>query len=155
MPVGAEQPAEGVFHGPSGGRVHVTFDGRQVNDVLADEIIGDMNTFGVDIIQGQHLGLGPIGHPCHVIPSEVVEHWNIIVLADWHIAIQVFALESIGDDRLVLHAHQIGEARLAQGQDGALQLPGGSVGTGHRIVPGDVVFEDGGRVRIKCPRSVR
>ena len=73
------------------------------------------------------------------------------MLEDGHIAVQVFAFEGIGDHGLVLHADQVIETGLAQGQDGAFQLPGGGVGAGHGEMPGDVIFEDGGGVGLTAP----
>ena len=71
------------------------------------------------------------------------------MLEDRHIAVQVLALEGVGDHGLVLHAHQIVKACLPQGQDRALKLPGGGVRAGHRKVPGDIVLENRGRVGME------
>ena len=75
----AQQPAEGVFHRPGGGGVHVGLDRGQVDDVLADEVIGDADAFGVDVVQGQHLGLGLVVDPGHILLAEVVAHRDVVV----------------------------------------------------------------------------
>ena len=74
---------------------------------------------------------------------------------DRHVTVQVLALEGVGDHGLVLHADQVVEACLAQGQDGAFELPGGGVGAGHGEMPGDVVLEDRGQAGLERLRSAR
>ncbi len=98
--------------------------------------------FREDVVQRQHLRLRPVRHPLHVLVAEVVLHRHAVVAADGHVAVQVLALEGVGDDGLVLHADQVVEPGLPQGQDRALELPGGGVGARHRVVPGDIVLED-------------
>ena len=128
VPVLAEQPAEGVLHRAGGRRVHVRLDRRQVHDVLADEVIRDADALRVDVIQGQHLRLGLVGHPGHVFLAEVVQHRDAVVPEDRHVAVQVLALEGVGDHGLVLHADQVVEPGCAQRQDRAFELPGRGVG---------------------------
>src|SRR5207342_1957375 len=88
-------------------------------------------------------------HPAHVAVFEVVQNGDVVGLEDRHVAVQVFALEGVGDDGLVLYAGQIVEATRAQSADGAFELPGGGVGSWKREVPADVVFEDGRRARLQ------
>ena len=146
MPVFAQQPTEGVLHRAGGRRVHVRLDGRQMDDVLADEIIRDLDPLRVDVIQRQHRRLGPVGHPRHVFFAEIVQRRNVVTPEDRHVAVQIFALERVGDHRLVLHADQIVEARGAQRQDRAFELPRRRVGAGHREMPRDVILQDRRRV---------
>ena len=100
---------------------------------------------------------GPVGNPGHVLLPKVVAHWDFVVAEDRHIAVQILALEGIGDNGLVLHADQIIETGCAQRQDRALKLPGRGVRGGHRKVPGDVVFQDrrrAGRQRLGATGQV-
>ena len=64
-------------------------------------------------------------------------------------AVQFCAAHRVADHRLILHADQVVETRLAQSQDSAFHLPGCRVRAGHRKVPGDIVFEDGGDLLIQ------
>ena len=59
--------------------------------------------------------------------------------------VQVLALEGVGDDGLVLHAGDVGVAGVLEREDRALQLPGRRVRARERVVPGDVVLQDGRR----------
>ncbi len=51
VPVGVEQPAEGVLHGPGGGGVDVALHRWKMNDVLAEEVVGDADALGIDAVQ--------------------------------------------------------------------------------------------------------
>ena len=147
--VGAEEPSEGVLHRSGGYCVDVALNRRQMNNVLAEEVVGDADASGIDAIQHQHLGFGLVGHPGHIPVLEVVENRDVVVAEDGHVMVQVLTFEGVDHHRLVLHTTQVGEASLVQGQHRALQLPGRGVGAGHRVVPGDVVFENGGRFRVE------
>ncbi len=114
-----KQSAEGVLHGAGGRGVHVGLDRRQVYDVLANEIIGDADAFGVDVVESQHFCLRLVRYPGHVFFTEVVAHGNGMPLEDRHVTVQIFALKSIGDHGLILDAHQVLETCLAQRQDAA------------------------------------
>ncbi len=140
---GIQQPAEGVFHRPGCGRVDVALDGRQVDDVLAEEEIGDVDAFGKDAVQDTHLRLGLDRDPAHVVVFEVVANRDVVTPEDGQVPVQVFALERIGDDRLILNAHQVGEALRAQRADRAFELPRRGVGRREGKVPADVVLENG------------
>ncbi len=109
VPAGIQQPAKGVFHRPSGRRVDVALDCWQMHDVLAEEEVGDVDSFGEDAIQDEHLRLGLDRDPAHVVVLEVVANGDVVALEDGQVPVQVFALERIGDDRLVLDAHQVGK----------------------------------------------
>jgi hypothetical protein len=69
------------------------------------------------------------------------------------VAVQILALERVGDDRLVLHAHQVVVAARSQRADRALELPRRRVRAGKREVPRDVVLEDRGRARLEGGRD--
>ena len=142
----AEQAAEGVLHRAGGRGVDVALDRRQVDDVLAAEVVGDADALGEDLVQRQHLRLRAGRAPSACLRAEVVAHRDAVVPADRHVAVQVLALEGVGDHGLVLHADQVGETGILQRQYRALELPGSGVGAGHGIMPGDVVLEDGGRL---------
>ena len=61
-------------------------------------------------------GFGLVGNPIHVFPAEVDTDSDPVGLENRQVAVEVFAFESIGDHRLVLHA-TIRQAGLAQGQE--------------------------------------
>src|SRR5581483_7021590 len=70
---------------------------------------------------------------------------------DRDVVIEVFALERVGDDRLVLDADLIGEAVPRERADRAFELPRRRVRAGEREVPGDVVLQDrGGAARERA-----
>ena len=157
VPVGAQQPAEGVLHRAGGGGVDMGFHRRQVDDVLAEEIIGDADSLFEDLIQHQHLRLGLVFHPGHIFLAEIVFHRDAVMAEDRDEPVQVLALEGVGHHRLILHADQVVETRLLQREDGALQLPGGGIRAGQRIMPGDVVLQDRGhpgRERLGAARHL-
>ena len=87
------------------------------------------------MIQRQHFGLGSERYPGHIFLAEIVFRRDIVLLENRHIAVQVFAFEGIGDDRLVLHADQIVEPGIAQRQDRPFELPGSSICAREREMP--------------------
>src|SRR5438067_11917100 len=114
-----------------------------MNNIFAKEIIGDVDSFGEDAIQDEHFRLRLNRNPAHVFVLEVVQNRNLVTSEDWQIAIQVFTLEGICDDRFVLDTHQVGETGCAQSANGAFELPGRGVSGRKREMPADVVLEDG------------
>src|SRR5262249_46490384 len=80
--------------------------------------------------------------PLHVLVLEVVADGDLIALEDRHVVVQIFAFEGVGDDRLVLDAHLIGEAVPRERLNRAFELPRRGVRAGKRAVPGDVVLQD-------------
>src|SRR5436309_14985182 len=66
-----------------------------------------------------------------------------------HVMVEILAFEGVGDDGLVLHTHQVVESGLPEGEDRSFELPGRGVGRWKRIVPGNVVLEDGGASRVQ------
>src|SRR5438128_868860 len=147
MPTCVQQTTEGIFHSTRCGSVDVALYRRQVDDVLSLEVVGNPDPFGKDLVQNQHFRPGLESDPGHVVVLEVVEHRDAVALEDRQIAVQVFAFEGVGDDRLVLNTHQLGEAVGAQSTDGALELPRRRVRGWEREVPADVVLENGGCAR--------
>jgi len=139
-----QQSAKGVLHGACGGRVDMAFDCWQVDDALALEILGHEDALRENAVQHVHAGLGLVDLPLDVRILKVVQDGDVVAPEDRHIVVEVFALESIGHHRLVLDAYLSGIAASLQGEDCALQLPGGGIRTGKRQVPGDIVLEDDG-----------
>ena len=57
VPARVQQAAEGVLHRARGRRVDVALDRRQMDDVLAEEVVRDVDAFGKDLVQHEHLAL--------------------------------------------------------------------------------------------------
>jgi len=45
--------------------------------------------------------------------KEVITHWDVVGAKDRRVTVQVFTLESVGNDRLVLHTDQVIESGRA------------------------------------------
>ena len=142
VPPRVEQAAERVLHRAGGRGVDVALGRRQVDDVLAEEVVGDVDALGEDAIEHAHLRLRRVADPRHVAVVEVVEDGNLVLLEDRDVVIQVLTLERVGDDRLVLHADLIGKPAAGQCLNRAFQLPRRGVRRRKREVPGDVVLEN-------------
>ena len=142
VPPRVEQSAERVLHCAGGGGVDVALGRRQVDDVLAEEVVGDVNALGEDAVEHAHLRLRLVAHPRHVAVLEVVEDGDPVLLENRDVVVEVLALERVGDDGLVLDAAQVAVAGAVQRADRALELPRRRVGPWEREVPGDVVLED-------------
>ena len=145
---GGQQAAEGVLHRPGGGGVDMALDRGQVDDILAVEVVGEADALGEDAVEDQHLGLGLVDLPGHVVAAEVEQQGDAVLLVQRTVLVVDVALLGDGDHGLVLDGHQVAAALAGpHGLDDPLELPGGGVGRGHRQVPGDVVLEDGGLAR--------
>ena len=149
-----EEPAEGVFHRARRGCVDVALDGGQVDDVFAKEIVWHQDSVRENLVEDVHRRLRPILDPPHIAFAEIVEYGDVVLLENGQIVIQIFALERIGHHRLVLHARDVCQARLAQRENRTFELPRGRVGARKRIVPRDVVLEDRGLVRRQGGRHL-
>ncbi len=147
--VGREQAAERVLHGAGGRGVDMALDRRQVQDVLAEEVVGDADAVREDVVEHVHLRLGAILHPAHVLVLEVVEDGDVVLAEERDVVVEVLTLEGVGHHRLVLDAGDVFVAGLLQGQDRPFELPRRRVGRRERVVPGDVVLEDGGGARVE------
>src|ERR1051326_54588 len=110
-----------------------------MNDVFAEEEVRYVNPFRENAVQHQHFCFGLDVYPAHVAVFEVVENGNVVALEDWQVAVEIFTLERISDDGLVLYAREIGKAVRAQGADGAFELPRRRIRGGKGEVPADVV----------------
>ncbi len=149
-----QQAAERVLHRAGGRGVDVALGRRQVDDVLAEEEVGDVDPLGIDALQHAHPRFRLVADPAHVLVLEVVEDGHLVALEDRHVVIQVFAFEGVGHDRLVLHADLIAEAAARQRLNRAFELPRRRVGRREREVPRDVVFQNrrlAGRQRRRHP----
>ncbi len=144
VPLGVEQAAEGVLHRPGRRRVDVGLDRGQVDDVLAEEVVGDRDPLGEDVVEDVHLRLGAIRDPLHVLVLEVVADGDVVLLEERQVVVEVLALEGVGHDRLVLNADDLLVAAAAEREDRPLHLPRRRVRARERVVPGDVVLEDRG-----------
>jgi hypothetical protein len=71
--------------------------------------------------------------------------------------IEVLALEGIGDDGLILNAHQIRQPRAAERANGPLELPrrrvGGGNGICHEMLSLRIVVEPGASASFSPARS--
>ena len=150
-----QQPSERVFHRPGRHRVDMAFDRRQMDDIPADEKIRNPQVVAVDIAQGPHPGAGLERHPGHVLVLEIEQDLDPVGFEDGLVAVQILALEGVGDFGLILDADQVGEAVPPQGQDRPFELPGRGVGRGKGEMPADVVLEDGRRPGFQTVRPVR
>jgi hypothetical protein len=121
VPVRREEAAEGVLHRAGGRGVDVALDRRQVQDVLAEEVVGDADARAGRCVEHVHLRLGLVLHPLHVLVLEVVEDRDVVLLEEREVVVEVFALEGVGHHRLVLDAGDVLEALLLEGEDGALR----------------------------------
>ena len=137
-----QQTAEGILHRPGRGRVDVALGRRQMDDVLAEEKVGNVDAFREDAIEDAHPRLRLVAHPRHVLVLEVVADRDLVPLEDRHVVVQVFALERVGDDGLVLDADLIGVAAPRERLNGAFELPRRGVRAGKRKVPRDVVLQN-------------
>ena len=120
-----------------------------MNDVFADEIIGNADSVGKDLVQNAHARLGLVDDPLHVLVLEVEQDGDVVGAEDGLVVVEIFTLEGVGDHGLVLHRGDVAQPGVAQRQDGPFELPGRGVGAGEWIVPGDVVLEDGGLAGLK------
>jgi hypothetical protein len=120
-----------------------------VDDVLAEEVVGDVDPLGKDAIEDAHLRLRLEAHPRHVAVLEVIEDGDLVLLEDRNVVIEVLTLERVGDDRLVLDTDLVGEAAPRQRLDGPFELPRASCSPPEGKVPGDVVLQDRGLARCK------
>jgi hypothetical protein len=120
-----------------------------VDDVLAVEVVGDVQALREDVVEHKQLVLRPERLPAHVLLAEVELHVDVVVAEDRHVVVEVLALEGVRHDSLVLHADQVVVAGVAQRDDGALELPRRGVRRREREVPGDVVLEHRRRRRVE------
>ena len=86
-----EQPAERVLHRAGRCREDMGLDGRQVDDVLADEDLGYLEAVGEDFVQDQHLALGLVVDPDGVLIGEV-EALEAVPVEDGLVLVLDFAL---------------------------------------------------------------
>ena len=137
-----QEAPERILHRAGRRRVDVALGRRQMDDVLAEEEIGNVDAFGIDALQHAHRRLRLVGHPRHVFFDEVVEDRDAVAFDDRHVVIQILALEGVGDDRLVLNADLIGEPAPRQRLNRPFELPRRRVRRRERKVPRDVVLEN-------------
>src|SRR5262249_34496688 len=83
---------------------------------------------------------------------EVVQDGDPVALEDRNVMIQIFALEGVGDDGLVLDADLVRKAAAREGLNGAFELPRCGVRGGKRQIPGEIVLQDG---RLACGERAR
>src|SRR4051794_5528095 len=126
-----------------------------MDDVFTKEEVWYVDAFRKDPVQYQHLGLGMNRHPAHVAVFEVVQNRDIVVLEYGHVAVEIFALEGIRDDGLVLHAGELIESARFECADGALQLPWRGIGSRKGEMPANVVFENGVRLWLQVVLHAR
>ena len=124
-----EQAAEGVLHRARGGGEDVGLHGGQMDDVLADEALGDREALRVDLVEAQEL-LGEIPHrladgdpllalvEVDVAQAVGLDHVDLLVLA--------LAQVRVDDDGAVVTAvDELGLVAVALHRlDDAVQLPG-------------------------------
>jgi hypothetical protein len=120
-----------------------------LHHVLAEEVVRNLDVAVEDTVQDEHPVLRLVLDPLHVLWSEVEEDRHVVRLADGPVAVEVGALEGVGDHGSVLDTGQVAQAGGTQREDGAFELPGRRVGAWKREVPGDVVLEDRRRARIE------
>ena len=150
-----EQAAERILHRARGRGVDMALRRRQVHDVLAVEVVGNLDAVRKDLIEDEHLRLRRVDLPLHVFVAKVELDGDLVVAKDRHVMVQVLALERVRDNGLVLHTDEILIAGLAQTDDGALKLPRRAVRRREWKVPRNVVFEDRRRGRIQVLLDVR
>jgi hypothetical protein len=155
VPLMIQKTAERVFHRPGRRGVDVAFDRRQVDDIPADEKIRDPELVAVNVVQGAHPGAGLEGHPGHILVLEIETDVDVVGFENRLVAVQIFALEGVGDFGFILDADQVGEAVPPKSEDRAFELPGSGVGRRKREMPADVVLEDGRGARFQAFRPVR
>ena len=112
-----QKTAESVLHRPCRGRVDMALDGGKVDDVLTEEVVRHLNAVGENAVKNVGLRLGAVLDPFHVRLFEIVEDRHRVLPKERHVVVQVLSLEGIRDHGLVLHAHDVGEARLLEGED--------------------------------------
>jgi hypothetical protein len=74
-----EQAAESVLHRAGGGGVDVAFDRRQMDDVFAEKIVGQVDAPGIDAVQDVHLRLGFIANPLHILRDEIETNRDVVL----------------------------------------------------------------------------
>ena len=138
----AEESAEGVLHGAGHGGEDVGLEGRQVDDVLADQRLRYLEPFREDLVEDKQLALGLEVDPGNAGIGEV-EALEAVLVQDHFVLVLDLAIVGVDDDGAVLGGQELLVAVLAERTDYALELPGGC-GTGRVIaLPGDVDLENG------------
>src|SRR5262249_37200393 len=94
----------------------------QMDDVLPEEVVRDVDAFRKNPLQHANARLRLEWNPLHVLVLEVVEDRNSVPFENGDVMIQVFALERVGHDRLVLDADLVGEAAPRERLDGPFEL---------------------------------
>ena len=98
----------------------MAFDGWEMNDVLAEEILGDGDPFRIDFIEDEHLRLRFIINPLDVRFFEVVKYRYVVPFKNRDVIVEVFTLERVGDNGLILNAGDVVVPGILQRKDGSL-----------------------------------
>ena len=145
VPALVQQSAERVLHRAGGCRKDVRLDGRQMDDVFADEPPRNHETLRIHLVQAEELfreiadGVTDVDPLFAFIDMDVAE---TVCLDDRQLL--VFALAEVGvDDHcpVVTRVHQFGRiAILFHRSNDALELPGCRRAAGEEEVPRDIDF---------------
>jgi len=138
-----EQAAKGVFHRARGSREDMRLHRGQVNDVLADEPFGNVESTRIDIVEHQEL-VGQISdRVAHIDPLFAFVQVNVAQVVGFHdvdLLVLTFAHVRINHHgAIVTGVHQVGIVSiLLHRADHAFKLPGGGGAAGIEEMPGDV-----------------
>ena len=149
VPALVEQPAERIFHGPGGGGEDVSLDRGKMDDVFADEALGDVEPVGIDVVQHQEV-VRQIPHRVpNVNPFDIffikVDVAQAVGFDDVDLLVFPLAQPGIDDHGAVVRSMDgfAGIAVLQQRADDAFELPGRGGAARIEEMPGDVDLEGG------------
>ncbi len=149
MTVFIQQAAKGIFHGAGGGCENVGFNGREVDDILADKPFGNHEAIWIYLVEAEELICNIADGFTHIDPRLVtlikMDITKAMRLDD--VEVLVFPFSEVGIDHhgTVMAGMDI-RGRIAilfHGTDYAIQLPGGGGAARVEKMPADIDFQGG------------
>ena len=104
-----KQPTEGVFHGPGHPGEDVGLHGGELDYVLPDEGLGDLDSVGEDVVEGEHLGLGPVLDPADGVFLKV-HVGEVVLVGDDLLLVANLAFPGVDDHGAVVRGDEVGVA---------------------------------------------
>ena len=140
-----EQPAEGVFHGPGHLREHMGLHGGQMDDIRPDEPLRNPDSFGIDLVERQHLRFGLVVNPFLAFLVKVDIAQAVFVHDDLFVFIGDLAAPGADHNGPVVAAVKLvfAVAVLEKSRNDAVELPRRGGTGGIEVVPADIDLERG------------
>ena len=85
------------------------FHGGQLDYVLPDEGLGDLDAVGEDVVEGEHLGLGPVLDPADGVFLKV-HVWEVVLVGDDLLLVADLAFPGVDDHGTVVSGDEVGVA---------------------------------------------